>query len=845
MSATGRLRRGIVAVGAGVILAFIASTAYDAWRLHQQVTQATTRELGNLARALSEEAERSLQAVDLLLTDTALWYQAAGSQLSNAEIEPALRARATATPQVSILTLTDAKGQQQVRSRPTGQPLANVADRPYFTRQRDSRHLGLFINPPVVTRSDRRPGLIVSRRLETPGGQFAGVVSAVVTLDELREVYDAIDLGAGSALLLTFDDGSLLVRQPPDPRSENRVFPELAAGQPTTARLMMSPVDGREKFIVSMPVSDRPLVMSVTRDAYNAFAPWRAEMWGLTGRTIALVLVGLMTIWLLLRQLRRLELGEAALRRSEQRYEQAMAAANEGHAEWNLENHRLFASERWRRLHELPETRGASSAAELLRQIELHPDDLAAGREVLQQHLSGQLPEVDVEYRVKRRSADGTSDAEPGWRWIHMRGRALRDERGVATRFFCAATDISARKADEAERGRLQDQLRQAQHMESLGTLAGGIAHDFNNILGAILGHGEMAQRRAGDDPALQRHLERVMQAGSRAKLLVRRILDFSRSGVRDRGLVQVDRAVEDALLLLSPTLPTHIQLETVLSHCNAAVIGDALQIHQLVSNLCSNAVGAMAEEGQLRVSVNCTRLEQPRHLSHGQVQAGDHVCIEVQDQGSGIPPEVYARMFDPFFSTKKVGEGTGLGLSVVHSIVADMGGAIDVQSAPGQGTRFTLWLPRAADAGPVRPTGDAPPPQGRGQTVLVVDDEAPLVEFAEELLAELGYEPVGFTSSTEALAAFAKAPQRFDLVLTDETMPELSGVELTRQLLALRPDLPVLAMSGYGGEELEQRVAQAGARALVRKPLSARELACAVATLLGEPVPGAVSAET
>ncbi|SEL17084.1 Signal transduction histidine kinase [Roseateles sp. YR242] len=679
------------------MLAFVSSSAYDAWRLHQQVSMSTERELSNLARALSEEAERSLQAVDLLLTDTALWYRDNAERLNPADIETALRMRAAATPQVSVLTLTDGAGLQRYRSRPTGEPLANVADRPYFQAQLNSRVAGMFINPPVVTRSERRAALVVSRRLERRNGDFAGVVTAIVTLDELREVYDAIDLGAGSALILTFDDGRLVVRQPPDPRvavggedrETPRVFAELAAGQASAPRRSVSPVDGREKYIVSLPVSDRPLMMSVTRDAYEALAPWRAEMVGLVGRTLALLLVGLVTIWLMLRQLLRLERGEQA--------------------------------------------------------------------------------------------------------------------------------------------------LRQAQHMESLGTLAGGIAHDFNNILGAILGHGEMAQRRAGDDPDLQRHLDRIMQAGARAKLLVRRILDFSRSGVRDRQLLNLSQAVEEALQLVVPTLPERITLQTRLESGEAAIIGDVLQIQQLVSNLCSNAVGAMAEPGRVTVQVSVqSQTHEPARLSHGELPVGRYALIQVGDEGSGMPPEVFQRMFDPFFSTKAVGEGTGLGLSVVHSIVTDMGGAVDVQTTLGRGSIFTLWFPVAGALAPaLAETHATPLPAGQGQTILVVDDEASLVEFAEEMLADLGYEPVGFTSSPAALEAFLHAPQRFDAVLTDETMPDIQGVALATQILARRPDLPVLVMSGFGGEELEAAVLAAGARGLIRKPLSAGELAQAVAQVL------------
>ncbi|WP_067065080.1 ATP-binding protein [Roseateles chitosanitabidus] len=695
LSETRALRRWIAGVGSGVIVAFAASSAYDAWRLHQQVSQSTARELSNLARALSEEAERSLQAVDLLLTDTSIWYRDTGAKLGPSDIETALRTRVSATPQVSVLTVTDAAGLQRFRSRPTGEPLADVSDRPYFQAQRDSCTAGMFINPPIVTRSEGRPALVVSRRLETPAGHFAGVVTAIVTLDELREVYDAIDLGAASALLLTFDDGRLVVRQPPDPRADGRVFHDLTSAQTTEARVELSPVDGRRKYIVSLPVSDRPLVMSVTKDFEDAMAPWRAEMWGLVGRTLVLVLVGLLTISLLLRQLRRVE-------------------------------------------------------------------------------------------------------------------------------------------RDQAAREQLEAQLRQAQHMESLGTLAGGIAHDFNNILGAILGHGEMAQRRAGPDADLNRHLDRIMQAGARAKLLVRRILDFSRSGVHDRSLLNVDQAVEEALQLVAPTLPAAVTLALAARAGSAGILGDVLQMQQLVSNLCSNAVGAMPEGGRLAIEVDARLVERRVLLSHGALAPGRYVELRVTDTGTGMPEVVYARMFDPFFSTKAVGEGTGLGLSVVHSIVSDMGGVIDVRTEPGRGSSFALWFPVAGEAPRQSRDREAEaPPRGEGQTLLLVDDEAPLVEFAEELLAELGYEPVGFTDSAAALEAFERAPARFDAVLTDETMPGLSGVELTRRLLALRPGLPVLVMSGYGGEELEAKVAAAGARALVRKPLNATELAQAVAAVV------------
>jgi len=828
---SARLRRWIIGGGIALILAFVALTAYDAWRLHRQVEESTTRELSNMARALAQESERSLQAVDLLLTDIAIWYHDKASRLSAQDIENGLRERVAATPQVSIVSMSDRNGMQTHRSRNTGFALVDISDRDYFQHLRQAPQAGLYINAPIVTRSEGRPSLVVARRLETPAGEFAGVIAAAVALDELRAVYDALDLGKGSSLLLTFTDGTVIVRQPFDLRAEGHRFANLAALQHNSApRLTTSPLDGRLKYIVSLPVPGRPLIMSVTRDAHDALAPWRAELVGLVGRAIAMTLATLLTMRLMLRQLARIESGERALRHSEQRYALAMDAANEGHAEWDMEHGTFFASERWLRLHELGPEQMPAQADALLSAVPVHPDDQAEARLALDEHLTGCKVDLDLEYRVRLRQPppDG-----PAWRWIHARGRCQRGPDGQPTRFYSAAMDVTARKAGEQERERLQTQLRQAQHLEALGTLAGGIAHDFNNILGAILGHGEMAQRLAEHDARLARHLDRIMQAGGRAKLLVRRILEFSRSGVRDRALVNVERAAEDALQLIIPTLPLKVRLHTELACGRAAVLGDVSQIHQLLSNLCSNAVGAMPDGGLLGVSVRCRELAQPQLLSHGQLGAGTYVCIEVSDEGCGLSPEVYARMFDPFYSTKPVGEGTGLGLSVVHSIVADMAGAIDVHSEPGRGSRFTLWLPVAGEADPARSVSDAEVRRGDGQVVMIVDDEAALVESAEEMLAEMGYEPVGFSSGTQALAAFEDAPDRFDLVVTDHTMPGLSGIELTERLHARRPELPVVVMSGYGDEALALRARAAGAWGLVRKPLSAADLGEAVAAAL------------
>lgn len=826
MSHDRRLRNRIVAGGVLLVAAFVGSAGYDGWRLHQQVMAANERELGNLAKALAGEGARNLQAVDVLLRDTANWYETFGGRddPDPGAVAAALSSRAVGVPQVSVLTLVDAQGWQRFRSRPTGEPLADVSDRPYFRQQRDNDVAGLVINEPIVTRTERQPALVVSRRLRRPGGGFDGVVTAIVTLQSLQSAYSAIELGEGSSLVLALEDGTIVAQLPAD--APHTRMPELAAlkGGALIDR-SVSPDDGRAKLAAVVGVGDQPLILAIMRDEADALRPWYDEMWSAVSRTLLLCLLVVLTIAALLRQLRRLAEGERALRQSEERYAMAMAAANEGHAEWNIASDALFVSDKWRALHGLGTDEPAETLAALARRVSLNPDDAEAMQAAVRAHLEGRAPAIEVEYRV--RLADGR------WRWVHARGRCQLDAGGRPLRLFCAATDVTPRKDAERERERLAGRLQQTQRLEALGTLAGGIAHDFNNILGAILGFGEMAQQQAEPGSALRRHVDRVMQGGARARMLVRRILDFSRSGVSERAPVHVQNLVEEVVAMLASTLPSGVDLHTALHARDCAVLADATQLYQVVMNICTNAVQAVDGAGAVSVRLDTHAIERPTTLQHAELAPGAYVCLQVDDTGTGIAPEILLRIFEPFFTTKKQGEGTGLGLSVVHGIVTDLGGAVDVRSTPGQGTQVSVWLPVSGECAPPLETDATEGPSGHGEVVLVVDDEQALVELAEETLAGLGYEPVGFDSAGRALAAFEADPSRFDALLSDEMLPGMSGSELARALRVLRPDLPMLLMSGRVSPALVERAREVGVAAVLHKPLAQRELALRLADAL------------
>jgi PAS domain S-box-containing protein len=816
-SRAAHLRFWIVIIGVLVIAAFAGTTAYDLWRSYEYAVSTSNRELENLARALAEEAQDTLQTSDFLLRDTVIWYETERPAPGTAA-DDKLAAKAAGLQQVREVRIIDEHGIPRYRSRHLAADVSPLSDRPYFIAHRDDPHLGVLLSDPLLTQIEHRPAVIMSRRLVKPDGSFDGIVQAVVDLEAFQRVYQAIDLGQGSAINLLREDGTLVVRQPQAPQAVGGKFPQLIAADSASAGLEPSPIDQKPRFAGVAHVAQFPLVVAVTREKYVALEGWREVAYPAVARTLIFMLLGAVATAALVYQVRRIELGERALRKSEERYALAMEGANEGHFDWNSEQEASFVSLKMKALHGRSADAPVTTRDAWMAALDIHPDDAGRIEAAVRDHFEGRADHYEVEYRV--RHPDGE------WHWLHVRGRCLRDASGKAHRYVGSATDITARKNAEAERERLEVQLRQSQKMEAMGTLAGGIAHDFNNILGAILGYGELAQKAAPEGGAVRRYLDNVMHAGGRGKALVERILAFSRSGMGERGPINVQAVIQETLELLAASLPPGVRLEKRLEAGDAAVVGDAIQLHQVAMNLCTNALQAMEKGGVLEVTLALEDVAHDRRLTHGNLAAGAYVRLCVSDTGSGIPPHVLDRMFDPFFTTKGVGEGTGLGLSLVHGIVADLDGAIDVHTMVGRGTMFMIWLPLAGEAKAPSAEDAARLPRGDGQTVMIVDDEKPLVALAEETLAELGYEPVGFSSSVAALEAFRAEPHRFDIVLTDETMPDLVGTDLAREIRRLRPDIPIVLMSGYSGAQLHERACGVGIREILRKPLQSVDIA-------------------
>jgi len=388
------------------------------------------------------------------------------------------------------------------------------------------------------------------------------------------------------------------------------------------------------------------------------------------------------------------------------------------------------------------------------------------------------------------------------------------------------------RRHAEAERAS-QTQLARAGRLQSLGTLAGGVAHDFNNVLAGIIGYGEMAQDTAPVGSDLARHLDKMLQAALRGKALVERVLTFSRGGAHASQVFALEPLVEEVLTLLAASLRPGVVLEREFNARGGRLRGDPTQAFEAIMNLCTNALQAMPAGGMLSVQLVRLHVGTARVLSHSQVRAGDYLALSVSDQGAGITPDVMEHLFEPFFTTRDAHSGTGLGLAVVHGVVTEFGGAIDVQSTPEHGARFTLYLPECTETLASPEPSSKVLPRGAGQTLLVVDDEFELVDMTKALLSGLGYAVVGYSDPAAALHDLRGHPQRFAAVITDEVMPGLTGTRLTEALRAYAPHLPVLLISGYGGELLTSRAAAAGVTRVLAKPLQRAELARALADLL------------
>ena len=710
---TTALRRWATVAGVVLIVLIVAADSYEAWQDYRRIVLDNEHVQAALSRALTEQTERMVQEVDVVLADYAAWTVSTDGRAADLQTMTArLSAQVAKLPFVSSAALAGADGQVRVSTRSPSGDAASLRDLDVFKVPARTDDDQLYIDKPRVA-SDASQTFALSRRINFPDGGFAGVVLARVAFEYLAEFYAGVNITPDTSIRLARDDGITLVEFP-KPERAARIGASTQVGLPpptadgpwagdarpdatrSKEQITHPVVDGRERIEISQQVAGYPIAVEVVRSLSSVLQPWIQEERSSAARTLTLAVL----------------------------------------------------------------------AAILL---------------------------------------------------LALRAALLRQEN------------------TDRERHRLEQELAGIQRVEALGFLAASVAHDFNNVLTAIVGYAELT-REMMTEPALQANVDRLLAATERARLLVRRVLTFDPR----RSLVYRPTRIAPIIVEVSQqilaTLPSSIELNVDRLDPDAAILGDATEIYQVVMNLCSNAVHAMPASGTLQIRSEILEVSEPRALALGRLSAGRWVGVSVIDSGIGLAEDQIESIFEPFYTTRQPAHGTGIGLTVVRNVILRMNGALDVDSRLGAGTHMVVYwpsidLPEVAVL-PPRVEGD-----GAGQTVMVVDDERELVTLTEELLASLSYEPVGFSDARTAIEALRHDPSRFDAILTDERMQPLGGMEFAKLVREIAPNMPIILMTGHRGAEGDELAHVRGITEILDKPLRVNTLREALARQFSTPL--------
>ncbi|MFZ5763174.1 MAG: ATP-binding protein [Thermodesulfobacteriota bacterium] len=533
--------------------------------------------------------------------------------------------------------------------------------------------------------------------------------------------------------------------------------------------------------------------------------------WGYLGRLETLLVTRRR---LLEEEVRERQQSEAALRESEERYRDLFENAHDLVLLLRPDGQVLYANRSWReKMGYGSGELGGLSFLDLMAH-DCRPDCRQTFKRLLAEGAVANMKLAFLNKEGKRVSVEGSANC--------------KQADGEVVSIRCIFRDVT-------EQEELKEQLYQSQKIQAIGTLAGGIAHDFNNILTAILGYGELLKKQLAPESEAWGNLQQVLRAGTRARDLVKQILTFSRQASSELRPTQIALLVKEVLRLLRSTIPSRIAITQQIPSSEVVVMADPVQLHQVVMNLCTNSYHAMAEKGgELRVSLTPVELGPDRPAELQGLPPGAYVCLEVGDTGCGMDQATLARIFEPYFTTKERGRGTGLGLSVVHGIVQKHHGHIAVRSEVGKGTTCSIYFPRVETA-TAAAEEEAPAPMPRGsERILLLDDEESIAHFERVVLERLGYTVRLFTGSEEALAAFRNAPEGFDLIVTDMTMPKMTGIEFAQQVMAIRPEIPIVLCTGFSEVINEQNAKAFGIREFIMKPILERDLAAAVNRVCG-----------
>jgi len=829
-SAYARLRAAtlVLAIAGGIAIAI--SLGYDLSKERAAIIDEAGTRTRNLARMLEEHTRQTMRRLDATLARMANAMMDDGSGLdANPGLARArLQAELPADRLVSAFLVTDRTGRVTLTTEePDRATFTDLAATEVFTAHRAGPRDSMVVGRPQRS-SDDAPWVVpVSARLADAEGAFAGVLVALVEPAWFQSFYDAIHTGPDGFVTLFQRDGWILARSPANPEFFGRdwsgtpLFREHAPRFAANSIRQVVVATGTESIYTYRVLADYPVVATVGIALTHSLAPWRSHLYR-DSAILFIVLAALGTgSYFILRLIDRARLTEGALAASEANLRAMAENLPLGVFLIDPRGRGVYRNRAMLEITGLDD--GLIGAGRWLEIV--HPEDRPATTRAWKALLTAAEPFYDTEFRV--------ANARLGERIISARAVPIRNDAGTVIGFTGAAQDITAQRLAEATRTALEADLRQAQKMEAIGTLAGGVAHDFNNLLGAILGHATLLGDTPARNPgAAAESVGEIVRAAERARGLVRQILAFSRRQPLEKKPLAIPPLLDEAARLLRATLPASVEVVTHADPATPAIVADATQVQQVLLNLGTNGWHAV-EGGHGTITLSTGPDDSPPAATH--LPRGRYAHLSVTDDGKGMDAATCERIFEPFFTTKAPGAGTGLGLSVVHGIVQAHGGAILVDSAPGRGTTVHLWFPASEQPIANVPTERPPLPRGSGERIAVLDDERMIVLVTTRMLERLGYAPTGFTRPAALLDTLARTPTAFAAVVTDYTMPEFSGADVARRAFELNPDLPVILASGNPPDELMAEGAAHGICQVIGKPVAMETLAEVLAKVLNE----------
>jgi PAS domain S-box-containing protein len=816
----------ISVIAAVVVVAVVAQVVYDLWRSHERQIHDAERNAANLVRLLDEQTARTFQAVDLTLRATADAVSRIPKERADYDkaVHDTLGSFTAQVPFVRAIFVVDREGVMRHVSNAMPAPPLDNTDRDYFKALR-APSTELYVGSPVFSRTTGLWFVSASLRLVDAEGQFAGVIVAAVEPEYFLTFYKSIDVGQEGSLSLFLRDGRLLVQSSPAAKPAGTSFADslLFRDRLPVARqgvfTLPAAEDRPESIVGYRSLEGLPFVVSVALSEREVLRDWWSNLLvyvPILG--IFVCFVGVLMAFLL-RELRQREELSLALRQNSDRLRLALESSETGTWTWDEESDRSIGDENVMRIFGVTAGPYARTGEEFLNSV--HPDDRDEVRQAIAASMTEKTP-YDIVYRIHR--SDGAV------RWIHSRGEAMRRADGKPNGMIGVCSDITThRRAEEA--------LVQGQRMEVVSQLTGGVAHDFNNLLQVVLGNAEILTDGLAGNPTLRRWAEMTKVAAERGAELTRRLMAFARRQALEPSEVNVNRLLVDMTDTLRRSLGDFHLVADFSEDLWLAHV-DSVQLENAILNLILNSRDATPTDGRVTVATANRELSRQDCAGSDELTPGRYVIVSVADSGVGMSPDVLKRCCEPFFTTKDVGAGSGLGLSMVYGFMKQSGGHLTIASKPGEGTTVTLYLPWAGLASlelpqPILSTSHVLP--GGVETVLVVDDDPLVRGYVCEQITQLGYAVIECADGDAALDVLRRG-EDVDLLFSDILMPGgLDGIALVEAALAICPQLKVLLTSGdaHGVVGDERRLA---GRTVLEKPYRKDELAETLRRILDRP---------